>query len=79
LWVAGAWGSVNSASRLNMRAISRLLGISESRVSQLHARAIRLLRERHDRALSLDPEPERRPSRRPIRAGRHPLDIAARA
>ncbi|MHB8574439.1 MAG: sigma-70 family RNA polymerase sigma factor, partial [Dehalococcoidia bacterium] len=49
----------------SMRAISKMLGISESRVSQLHARAVRLLREHLNRALSLDPvQPERRPGRR---------------
>jgi RNA polymerase sigma factor (sigma-70 family) len=49
----------------SMRAISKMLGISESRVSQLHARAVRLLREHLNRALSLDPvQPERRTGRR---------------
>lgn len=41
----------------SMRQISRLLGISESRVSQLHARAVKLLREHMQRALSIDAAP----------------------
>jgi RNA polymerase sigma factor for flagellar operon FliA len=36
----------------SMRMVSQMLGISESRVSQLHARAVRLLREHMLRALS---------------------------
>ncbi len=42
----------------SMREVSRMLNISESRVSQLHARAIKLLRESMQRALSVDPAPE---------------------
>ena len=38
----------------NMREVSVLLGISESRVSQLHARAVRLLREHLNAALWSD-------------------------
>jgi RNA polymerase sigma factor for flagellar operon FliA len=38
----------------SMRQISRLLGISESRVSQLHARAVKLLREHLQQALALE-------------------------
>jgi len=48
----------------SMREVARLLGISESRVSQLHARAIRLLREHLEHALAIDPAaPPRRPRR----------------
>ncbi|HZQ37335.1 MAG TPA: sigma-70 family RNA polymerase sigma factor [Dehalococcoidia bacterium] len=42
----------------SMREVSRMLNISESRVSQLHARAIKLLREFMQRALAIDPTPE---------------------
>lgn len=42
----------------SMREVSRMLNISESRVSQLHARAIKLLREFMQRALAIDPAPE---------------------
>ncbi|HLZ71409.1 MAG TPA: sigma-70 family RNA polymerase sigma factor [Dehalococcoidia bacterium] len=41
----------------SMREVSRMLFISESRVSQLHARAIKLLREFMQRALAVDPAP----------------------
>lgn len=44
----------------SMRQVSYLLGISESRVSQLHARAVRLLREHMNQALSIDPAPTNR-------------------
>jgi RNA polymerase sigma factor FliA len=48
----------------SMREVARLLGISESRVSQLHARAVRLLREHLQRVLSIDePAPVRHPRR----------------
>lgn len=54
----------------SMREVSRLLGISESRVSQLHARAVRLLREHLQRMLSIDPPA---PAPAPRRARRAPL------
>ncbi len=41
----------------SMREVSRMLYISESRVSQLHARAIKLLREFMQQALAVDPAP----------------------
>jgi RNA polymerase sigma factor (sigma-70 family) len=41
----------------SMREVSRLLGISESRVSQLHARAVTLLREHLRQALGLAAAP----------------------
>jgi RNA polymerase sigma factor for flagellar operon FliA len=69
----------------SMRAIARMLSISESRVSQLHARAIRLMRENLDRALSLDPKPPTRratPGRSggptPLRAQQRPQSLAER-
>lgn len=52
----------------SMRAISRLLGVSESRVSQLHARAVKLLREYMERALSLEPSAPEQCRQRPLRA-----------
>jgi RNA polymerase sigma factor for flagellar operon FliA len=54
----------------SMREVARLLGISESRVSQLHARAIRLLREYLEHALAVDPAAS---PRRPRRAIARPL------
>ena len=52
----------------SMRTISHLLGVSESRVSQLHARAVRLLREHMNWALSNDAPsyPQTRKLRLPV-------------
>jgi len=57
-----------------MRTISHLLGVSGSRVSQLHARAVRLLREHMNRALSNEA-----PSRPQTRKLRLPVPIPQRA
>jgi DNA-directed RNA polymerase specialized sigma24 family protein len=43
---------------LSMRAIAREMELSESRISQLHARCIRHLRLHLDSALSLEPRPQ---------------------
>jgi RNA polymerase sigma factor for flagellar operon FliA len=53
----------------SMREVSRLLGICESRVTQLHVRAVKLLREHLQQALGLAAPPVARPQPRPRRAG----------
>jgi len=65
----------------SMREVSRMLNISESRVSQLHARAVKLLRESMTRMLSIDPAPvaaPRPPRRRTRPAVVHINPAAAR-
>jgi RNA polymerase sigma factor for flagellar operon FliA len=54
---------------MSMRLVSRMLGVSESRVSQLHARAVRLMQEHLRQALTTGPRHESTvagPSRAPL-------------